>query len=304
MRRRRSELAVPANNARMVAGALGGDADLVFLDLEDAVPETEKAAARVAAIEHLRGAPPSEQLRAVRVNAMDTAHGFRDVVDLVERAGDHLDVVILPKATSARGVWWVSALMDQLERAAGIERPVGLEILIEEVEGLIAVEEIARASSRIQTLIFGAFDFAASQGIDTVDIAPGAWDYARNRILHAARAAGLDAIDCAHLAIEDAAGLEEEALASRRMGFAGKWAIHPGQVEAINRVFTPSGDELARARRMIDAYEESSRAGRGAIRLDGQLVDAGTVRIVRNVLERARAVAAPAGEAPPPAGAR
>lgn len=290
MRRRRSELAVPANNARMVAKALQSSADLVFLDLEDAVPEGQKAEARVSAIQYLRHAPASDQLRAVRVNALDTEHGFRDVVDVVEQAGQWLDIIIQPKVKSAREVWWLSVLLDQLERTTRSERRIGLEVLIEEVEALQTVEEIACASDRVQALIFGAFDFAASQGMESVDIPPATLDYARLRILHAARAAGVAAIDCAYLAINDLDGLRREATRARQLGFTGKWAIHPAQLEVVNEVFTPAPAELERARRVMEAYAEGSRAGRGAIRLDGQLVDAGAVRIVRNVIERARAL--------------
>lgn len=271
----------------MVANAFLSAADLVFLDLEDAVPESEKLAARAASIRQLNLAPESGQIRAARVNSLETRFGYQDIVELVEGAGSKLDVLILPKIKAAREVWWVDLLLDKLESKVGLGHRIGLEVLIEEVEALISVEDIAQVSSRLQALVFGAWDFAASQGVVTSDLPADMWQYARNRILVAARAARLNAIDSPYLLIDDLSGLREECVRADVMGFAGKWVIHPKQISVVNDVFTPSRTEVDRALQIVTAYEAAQAHGRGAIRVGGQLVDVATVRMLRNLLAKA-----------------
>jgi citrate lyase subunit beta/citryl-CoA lyase len=285
-RRRRSELAVPANQKRMVEGAFRSSADLIFLDLEDSIPESEKTLARSAAIHFLQTAPVTNHTVAVRVNGLDTAFGYEDIVDLTVQAGPRLDLLILPKITSADEMRWISRLLDQLERRAPRHRPIGVEVLIEDVKALRNVEEIALASERVEALIFGAWDYAASQGITTLTIPANLWEYPRSRIVAAASAAGIDCVDSACVSIDDTEVLAAEVARAGLMGFAGKWAIHPKQCELLNTGFAPALEDIVLARRVLKAYEDSSAKGQGAVRLDDLLVDAGTVRIMHNILRR------------------
>jgi citrate lyase subunit beta/citryl-CoA lyase len=274
----------------MLAKAAAGPADLVFCDLEDSVAPGDKASARRLVVEALRGLDWGGKTRAVRINGVHTPYAYEDVIELVTGAGDALDVLIVPKVKAARDVWWVETLLDQLE--AGLHRtvPVGLEVLIEEVEGLANVDEIARSSPRLEAVIFGPGDLSASQGVrwgllGVADYPGDIWHYARSRIVVAARAAGVDAVDGPFANLRDLDGYRTEATRGALIGFAGKWALHPDQVPVANEVFSPTDDEVEAARRMLEAYE---KAGEGALGVDGVLVDAATVRIMQGVLDRAQ----------------
>jgi citrate lyase subunit beta/citryl-CoA lyase len=231
--------------------------------------------------------------RGVRINGADTEWAHEDLVEVVRGAGDHLDLLILPKVRAPRDVWWVETLLDQMEMRLGRARPVGLEVLIEEVEALINVEEIARCSPRIEAVIFGPGDFSASQGVKSHAIGgvsdyPGdVWHYARSKIVVAARAARIEAIDGPFADFNDADGYRRECVRSSILGFTGKWAIHPSQIPIANEVYSPTPAEQRGARRVMDAYREAEAAGQGAATVDGRMIDAATARIMRNVVERA-----------------
>ncbi|TME07274.1 MAG: CoA ester lyase, partial [Chloroflexi bacterium] len=202
MRLRRSELSTPASNERMIEKAAASSADLVFLDLEDSVAPNEKVGARAKVIHALKTLDWGKKTRAVRVNDLETEYAYQDIITIVEEAGEYFDIIIVPKVKSARDVWWVDVLLTQIEKRLKRTRRTGIEVLIEEVEAMINVEEIARSSSRLEALIFGPADYSASQGMDNrivegnFDAYPGdPWHYARNKIAIAARAAGIDAID-------------------------------------------------------------------------------------------------------------
>ncbi len=297
IRIRRSELATPATNDFMFEKAVGSGADLVFLDLEDAVPPAHKEAARAKAVAGLTDYDWGRTLRAVRINGLDTPWAHDDVIDVVTGAREALDTIIIPKATSARDVWWVDVLLTQLESKLGLKKQIRLEVLIEEVAGLINAEQIALASARLDALIFGAGDFSVSQGarVDTnfvpVDDYPGDfWHYARNKVLVAARMAGLEAIDAPYPDYRDTEGYERDARRAGAMGYTGKWAIHPTQVSIANDIYSPRPDEIARARRNVDAYQEAERRGFGATGVDGTLIDAAHVKLAETVLARADAL--------------
>ena len=202
MRLRRTELSTPASNERMIEKAAESTADLVFLDLEDSVAPNEKVGARAKVIKGLTTLNWGKKTRAVRINDLETEYAYQDIISIVEEAGEHLDILIIPKVKSARDVWWVDVLLSQIEKRLRRPQRIGLEVLIEEVEAMIHVEEIARSSPRLEAIIFGPFDYAASQGVDSkviggdLDTYPGdLWHYARNKIVIAARAAGIDAVD-------------------------------------------------------------------------------------------------------------
>jgi len=297
MRLRRSELSTPGSNAKMMEKAATSDADLVFLDLEDSVAPAEKEPARakvVHALTNLTWRPPT---RAVRINDLTTAYAHRDIIDVVEGAREALDIVIVPKVTSARDVWWVDVLLTQLEDHLGLGKRIGIEVLIEEVEAMIEVESIARSSPRLEALIFGPGDYSASQGVDTKAIGgnsdyPGdIWHYARNKIVVAARAAKVDAVDGPYAAFHDPDGYRVECIRSRSLGFVGKWAIHPTQIELANDAYSPDQADVERARRVTKTYAEAEAKGLGAVTVDDDMVDAASVRILRNTLDKADLIA-------------
>lgn len=291
---RRSELATPASNDWMFAKAAASGADLVFLDLEDAVAPAERPAARGKAVEALRDLDWGTTTRAVRINGVDTQWCHDDVIELVTHAGDHLDTIIVPKATGARDVWWVDALLTQLETKLGRERRIRLEVLIEDVAGLAHAVEIAKASDRLDALIFGAGDFSVSLGarvdtnfVPTIPYPGDFWHHARMTVAVAARIGGLLAIDAPYPDYRDLEGYTREAGYASALGFSGKWAIHPGQVAAANEVFSPTPAEIENARRNLDAHREAERGGRGATGVDGRLVDAAHVKLAEELLARA-----------------
>lgn len=291
---RRSELATPASNEHMFAKAAASGADLVFLDLEDAVAPAQKESARAKAVTALTELDWGATARAVRVNGLDTIWCHDDVIETVTGAREHLDTIIVPKALAARDVWWVDVLLTQLEAKLGMTKTVRLEVLIEDVEGLANAEAIATASPRLDALIFGAGDFSVSSGarVDTnfapIGDYPGDfWHYARNKVLVAARIAGIDAIDAPYPDYRDAAGYARDARRAAMLGYTGKWAIHPGQVAIANDVYAPTPDEIARAERNIGAYRAGEAAGLGAVGVDGVLVDAAHVKLAEATLARA-----------------
>jgi citrate lyase subunit beta / citryl-CoA lyase len=293
-RARRSELATPASSERMCEKAPNAGADLVFLDLEDACAPAVKEQARSIAVGALTGLDWGHTVRAVRVNGIDTPWCYGDIIEVVTGAKDRLDVLIVPKVRRARDVWWVDVLLAQLETKLGLARPIGLEVLIEEAEGLANALEIAQASERLEALIFGAGDLSASlhARVDgnfepTVEYPGDFWHFARVQVLTAARAGMVDAVDAPFPAYQDAEGYRRSALQASALGFDGKWAIHPGQVPIANEVFSPTPEEVSEAVQAMAAYRESESAGVGAIGRDGRLVDAAHMRLAANTLHKA-----------------
>ncbi|OLT14536.1 citryl-CoA lyase [Actinomadura sp. CNU-125] len=294
MRPRRSELATPANDAHMCEKAAASGADLVFLDLEDACAPAAKEAARATAVAALTGLDWGRTARAVRVNGLDTRWCHDDVIEIVTGALDALDVLIVPKARTARDVWWVDVLLTQLEEKLALSKRIGLEVLIEEAEGLANATEIARASSRLEAVIFGAGDLSASLharvdgNFDPLGDYPGDfWHHARVQVLTAARTAGIDAIDAPYPAYRDPDGYRRAAVHASLLGFDGKWAIHPSQIAIANEVFAPTPEEIAEAQEAIKVYTSASDSGTGAIGRDGRLVDAAHMRLAANTLDKA-----------------
>jgi len=298
-RARRSELATPASSERMCEKAPSSGADLVFLDLEDACAPVVKESARTVAVNALVHQDWGRVVRAVRVNGLDTPWCYGDVVEIVTGARGALDVIIIPKARTARDVWWFDVLLTQLESQLRLEKRIGLEVLIEEAEGLVNAAEIARASDRLEAVIFGAGDLSASMharvdgNFDPLGEYPGDfWHFARVQVLAAARGAGIDAIDAPYPAYQDADGYRRAAGHASLLGYDGKWAIHPSQVPIANAVFAPTAAEVADARESIAVYRKAEAEGVGAIGRDGKLVDAAHMRHASTVLYRAGLVEA------------
>lgn len=297
-RLRRSELSTPGTSPRMMGKAAAGAADLVFLDLEDSVSPGEKVGARDQVVDALHGHDFPDKTVAVRINPAASRWGHADLVDLVARAGARIDVVIVPKVTAPRDVWFVETLLTALEDEHGLGHRIGIEVLVEEAEALARVEEIAACSDRLEALILGVGDLSASLGMRTGHVGsaggyPGdIWHHARVRLLAAARAHGLDPVDGPFANFRDADGYRRQAEWAAALGFVGKWAIHPAQVEIANEVFTPTDDEVARARKVVAAVDEAEASGAGAADLGGVMIDAATARIFRTTLATAERIAA------------
>jgi citrate lyase subunit beta / citryl-CoA lyase len=293
-RARRSELATPASSERMCEKAAKSGADLVFLDLEDACAPVVKEAARGTAVAALTQQDWGRTVRAVRINGLDTPWCHGDVIEVVSGAREALDVLIVPKARSARDIWWVDVLLTQLEAKLGLERQIALEVLIEDAEGLANAVEIAGASERLEALVFGAGDLSASLrarvdgNFEPVGEYPGDfWHFARTRVVTAARIAGIDAVDTPYPAYRDLDGFRRRAVHASLLGFDGKWVIHPDQIAIANEAFSPTPEEVEEARATMDAYRRAEADGVGAIGRDGRLVDAAHVRLAANVLHKA-----------------
>jgi citrate lyase subunit beta/citryl-CoA lyase len=293
LRLQRSELAVPGSNPDMIRKAATGAADYVFLDIEDAVapPDKEKARANIiAALNEIDWRAHGKTV-SVRINGLDTHYMYRDVVDVMEQAGDRLDTILVPKVGVPADLYMVEALVSQIETARGYKTHVGLEALIETALGMANVEAIAAFGGRLEALHFGVADYAASCKARTVNIGglnpdyPGdQWHFALSRMTVACRAYGLRAIDGPFGDFSDPEGYRAAARRAAALGIEGKWAIHPSQIALANEVFSPLDKEVARARRIIEVLKDAEEQGKGAASLDGKMIDAASERMARNVL--------------------
>ncbi|WP_067142122.1 HpcH/HpaI aldolase/citrate lyase family protein [Microtetraspora malaysiensis] len=298
MRARRSCLAVPGSNPRFIEKAQGLAADEVFLDLEDAVAPAAKEQARENVVAALRDGDWSGKTIVVRINDVTTQWAYRDVVDVVEGAGDRLDCLLLPKVEDASHVVWLDMLLTQIEKALGLTRRIGIEAQIESARGLVNVDAIAASSDRLETLVFGPADFMASIGMKTLVVGeqpPGygegdAYHYILMRILMAARANDLQAIDGPYLQIKDVDGFRRVARRAAALGFDGKWVLHPSQVEAGNEVFSPSQEDYEHAELILDAYEYYTTVERrGAAMLGNEMIDEASRKMALVVAAKGRA---------------
>ncbi|HEY5855360.1 MAG TPA: CoA ester lyase [Aldersonia sp.] len=301
MRPRRSVLAVPGSNPKMIEKAKGLPADAVFLDLEDAVAPLAKQEARANVVAGLNSAGWGEQLRVVRVNDWTTASTYADVIAVVQGAGAHLDAILLPKVRTAGEVIALDLLLNQLEVANGIERgSIGIEPQIEDALGMRNIDEIATASPRVQTLVFGPADFMASIGMRTLVVGEqpegydtgDAYHQILMTILLTARAHGLQAIDGPYLAIRDLDGFRRAAGRTAALGFDGKWVLHPTQIDAANEIFGPRQADYDKAELILDAYEyHTSAAGgtRGAVMLGDEMIDEASAKMAVVIAAKGRA---------------
>lgn len=294
----RSMLSVPGASAKMIEKAVASAADAVMLDLEDAVPAAGKPAARPIVAHALRSLDWGGKIRLFRINALDTVWAYRDLIEVVEAAGPSIDAIMVPKVGRPEDIAFVDILLTQIEGALGLNRRIGIEAQIESASGLLNAERIAFASPRLEALVFGPGDYAASMrmpldaigALDEWDEAyPGhRWHYAMQRIVAAARAAGLRAQDGPLADYKDLDGLRRVARIARAIGFDGKWCIHLAQIAVVNEVFSPTPRELVWARRVVDAYEAAGREGRGVVTLDGTMIDMASVRMAQAALDRER----------------
>ncbi len=299
MRPRRSILSVPGHVEKMHRKAAASPADVIMLDLEDSVPANEKENARRIVLRSLASTDWGAKTVTARINALETAFGYRDLIALAEEGGSVLDAVVIPKVDHCGDVHFAERLLRGVEMHCGLTRPIGLEAIIESAVGLEQVSAIAGASERLKTLVFGVADYSASIGARLVSISghgekeegcyPGhRWNFALSRIVMAAKAHGLMAIDAPYGNYRDPDGLRRSALIATALGCDGKWAIHPDQIEPLNTVFSPSAEDIDRARKVLKAYDQARAQGRGAAAVDGRMIDAATVRLARQLWEQAK----------------
>lgn len=292
-RARRSQLAVPGSNPKMLEKAAASAADHVFLDLEDAVAPAAKEGARATIIDALTRLDWGGKTRCVRINDLRTRWCNRDIIAIVEGAGGAIDTLMVPKVMDARDVFFVATLLDQLEAELGLARRIGIEVLIEETQGLQNVEAICAASDRLEAVIFGMGDYAASHGIDAMSVGgetnyPGdLWHYARFRMVMAARSAGIDSVDGPYANFKNEAGYRTECERAMILGMVGKWAIHPSQIAPALEMFTPKDNQVQIARYMAAEYAKAEAAGLGSVNIGGMMVDAASIRVLRNIIAKA-----------------
>ncbi len=288
---RRSELACPAHSLKMMAKAAAGEADEVIFDLEDGCAPSQKIAARKTLVEAFNTLDFRGKVRAFRPNGLHTKFFYRDVIEVVETAGSRIDVVVLPKVQDAADVLFADRLLTQIEQNVGL--PVGrirLEALIESAKAVLHAEEIAVSTARLAGLIFGVVDYAGNIGArDPVREQFALYHYPKAKTVAAARAAGIDVVDGVTLQFRDLEQCRHDARSAAQMGFDGKWAIHPDQVAVINRVFTPSAEEITRAQEIIALYEKADAgSGLGAVVYKDEMVDAASLPGERRKLAIAR----------------
>ena len=298
MRVSRSVLAVPASKWKMVERGSLSKADLFFLDLEDAVAPDSKGDARKNVVRAVKELDWQGRPTFYRMNSLDTPYFYRDVIEIVEEAGDRLDLILVPKVERPEDLAALDTLLTSVELNTGLKKnKVKLEAQIETALGLTNIDAIARATPRLEALHFGPGDYAASIRMPQISIGTmDEWDeaypghrfhYAMQRIVVAARAAGLRVTDGPVADYRDEEGLRKSCLRARSLGFDGKWCIHPQQVEIVNEVFSPTEGEIEWAKKVVSAYEEANAAGSGAISVNGQMIDAASIKMAQNTLDLA-----------------
>ena len=295
---RRSVLSVPGSSEKMMSKTVSLPADEIMLDLEDGVALEEKEDARAKIIRSLVDYDWGGRVRAYRINGLATPFAYRDIIEVVEEAGTSIDVVVIPKVEKAADVQFVDLLVSQIELRMGMKKRIALEASIETALGMLNVREIAFASPRLEALVFGVADYGASLTMpsgglsghgDAEEQYPGhRWHFPLSRVVMAAKAAGLAAIDAPYGDFKDSAGLKKSCQIAASLGYDGKWAIHPDQLKIVNAVFTPSDDDISLAQRILQAYRKAEAAGKGATALDGKMVDGGSIRLARITYEKAR----------------
>jgi citrate lyase beta subunit len=273
--------------------------DVVMLDLEDSVPADAKEPARTMVIDSIRSLAWQDITVTFRINGLDTSFGYKDLSEIVEAAGSQIDAVVVPKVNHPGDIHFVCRMLDGIEMGKGSSKRIGIEAIIESAEGLEMVSEIARASDRLKTLVFGIVDYSASINARLVSISghgenedqvyPGhRWNFEMSRIVMAAKAHGLLAIDAPYGNFKDPEGLRRSAALACALGYDGKWAIHPDQIDIINQVFSPSREDIARAKKVLAAHRDAEEKGRGAVAVDGRMVDRATVRLANQLYAQAK----------------
>lgn len=299
MKPRRSTLSVPGHIEKMHVKASQRDVDVTMLDLEDSVPVDAKESARTRVIQSIHTLNWQDTILTVRINGLDTPFGYRDLLEVAEAAGPSIEAVVVPKVNHPGDIHFVSRMLDGIEAAKGFSKRIHIEAIIESAEGLEQVSQIAKASDRLITLVFGIVDYSASIGARLVSISghgekeeeiyPGhRWNFEMSRIVMAAKAHGLLAIDAPYGNFKDPTGLQRSAALACALGYDGKWAIHPDQIDIVNQVFSPSKEDVDRAVKVLAAHKEAREKGLGAVAVEGRMVDQATVRLAKQLYEQAK----------------
>lgn len=296
LRLRRSVLSVPAHRGKMFYKAQGLPTDMLMLDLEDSVPEDEKDRARHQLINYFQDLDWRDQVKGYRMNDMGSPFAYRDVIDVVEQVGNKVEVIVIPKVDTADQVKAVDYLLTQIERRMGFDRKIGLEVCIETALGMLKIEEIAFSSSRLETLIFGIADYGASLNMwskglsghgEAEELYPGhRWHFPMSRLNMAAKAARLQAIDAPFGDLRDLDGLKKSCGLSASLGFDGKWVVHPDQIAVVNEMFSPSQEDMERAKKVLAAFDESGDKRSGTASMQGKMLDAASVRLAELVYNK------------------
>ena len=280
----------------MMESSAGSDADEVFLDLEDSVAPNAKVESREPLIEAARDHDWSDKILSYRMNGIDTRWWYDDIIEVVGRAGEYIDDIIVPKVAAPADVHTVENLLREVEKNNNLEiGGIGLEPQIEDGEGMHNVHEIAHSTDRLSSVIFGPGDYSAAMGTPGLDIGqfpeyPGHyWHHALSEVNAAAKSAGVPAMDGPYADIDDPEGFRDSAERANMIGCDGKWAIHPSQIEIANEVFAPDPEVADRAQRIVEAYSDAMEEGRGAVSVDGQMVDEATNKMAQEITEKARA---------------
>ena len=289
----RSELAVPGSSPKMFEKAITSNADVVFLDLEDAVSPQDKIPSRqniIKAIKEMNWKEKGKTI-SIRINSLDTHYMYRDVIEIVEEVGEKIDTILIPKAGSSSDVYMVDCLLTQIEDNKKFKNKIGIECLIETALGMSNIKEIAKSSERLEALHFGVADYAASLKARTVIIGglnpdyPGdQWHHGLSQLVMTCRAYGLRAIDGPFGDFNDKDAYIASAKRAAAIGFDGKWAIHPSQIDLANEVFSPPEKEVNKAIRILQELEKAANEGKGAAQLDGRMIDAASARMAENVV--------------------
>jgi citrate lyase beta subunit len=289
----RSELAVPGSSPKMFEKAITSKADVVFLDLEDAVSPQDKIPSRqniIKAIKEMNWKEKGKTI-SIRINSLDTHYMYRDVIEIVEEVGEKIDTILIPKAGSASDVYMVDCLLAQIEDNKKFKNKIGIECLIETALGMSNIKEIAKSSKRLEALHFGVADYAASLKARTVIIGglnpdyPGdQWHHGLSQLVMICRAYGLRAIDGPFGDFNDKEAYIASAKRAAAIGFDGKWAIHPSQIDLANEVFSPPEKEVNKAIRILEELEKAAKEGKGAAQLDGRMIDAASARMAENIV--------------------
>ena len=289
----RSELAVPGSSPKMFEKAITSNADVIFLDLEDAVSPQDKIPSRqniIKAIKEMNWKEKGKTI-SIRINSLDTHYMYRDVIEIVEEVGEKIDTILIPKAGSASDVYMVDCLLAQIEDNKKFKNKIGIECLIETALGMSNIKEIAKSSERLEALHFGVADYAASLKARTVIIGglnpdyPGdQWHHGLSQLVMTCRAYGLRAIDGPFGDFNDKEAYIASAKRAAAIGFDGKWAIHPSQIDLANEVFSPPEKEVNKAIRILEELEKAAKEGKGAAQLDGRMIDAASARMAENVV--------------------
>jgi len=304
----RCQLFGPGSNAKLFEKMASSEADVINIDLEDSVAPTDKDAARANTVQAINEIDWQNKTLSVRINGLDTGWWYRDVVDLLEKGGDRLDQIMIPKAGCAADIYAVDALVTSIETAQGREKPIAFEVIIESAAGISHVEEIAAASPRLQAMSLGAADFAASMGMSTTGIGgtqenyymlhegqsywPDPWHWATANIVAACRTHGILPVDGPFGDFSDDDGFRAQARRAATLGMVGKWAIHPKQIALANEIFTPSDKAVQEAREILKAMEEAKARGEGATTYKGKLIDIASIKQAEGIVRQAEMIEA------------